>query len=142
MIHSSCDDRIMRNVTKQRFPPAIVRFYNKQLQFHHIRGGGPRHKNESVHVIRAFLPVKNYLHLRHFLPSQMEAQFCDIQVAISRARPNYPSTGLYYRSIGTKHTKQIGTQTLFLLFSFPDTERKKKRDARRLSLGNARDESH
>lgn len=60
--------------------------------------------------------------------SQMEAQFCIIQAAISRARPNYPSTGLYYRSIGTEHTEQIGAQTLFLflLLSLLLRERKKE----------------
>lgn len=53
------DDRL----PKQRFPPAVVRLDNEQLQFHHIRGGGPRHKNESVHVIKAFLSAKIHLHL-------------------------------------------------------------------------------
>jgi len=32
---------------EQRFPPAVVRLDDEQLQFHHIRGRGPRHTSKS-----------------------------------------------------------------------------------------------
>lgn len=140
MIHSSYDDRIMRNVTKQCFPPAIVRLDNEQLQFHHICEGDSSIKNKSTDCTWGFSLDENPPPPPTLSSLRRRKRNSVIQVAITRARPNYPSTGLYYRSIGTKYTEQIGAQTLFLSLFFLAIERKRKRDAR-IPLRNTRDES-
>lgn len=60
VILSSSDDWITHNVTKQRFPPAVVRLDNEQLQFHHIRGRSPKHTNESYMPKGPFSPGENF----------------------------------------------------------------------------------